>query len=114
MTHTGDGRTRANIGDAVKRLFAQSCHFHRIDPFNRGNLTTQRYIRRRETYRAAQRIAMDHATRDGERMSQQVFCRIQFIVGQRLPHCRAADAHAAFTEGHRAGDVKTVLQTSLL
>ena len=47
-------------------------------------------------------------------MPQQGFCRIQFIIGQRLTHRRTADAYAAWAEGHRAGDVKTIFRASLL
>ncbi len=114
LPHTGDRRTCANVGDAIKRLVAQSSHFYRIYPFNRGDLTTQRYIRRRETDSAAQRIAMNHTTRNGKRMPQQVFCGLQLIIRQCLANRCTADANAAFAKCHRAGDVKTVLQASLL
>ena len=42
LTHARNRRTGANIGDARYRFVTQPCHFYRIDPFNRGNLTTQR------------------------------------------------------------------------
>ncbi len=42
LTHARNRWTGANIGDARYRFVAQPCHFYRIDPFNRGNLTTQR------------------------------------------------------------------------
>nr|VUD33782.1 Uncharacterised protein [Raoultella sp. NCTC 9187] len=40
LTDAGDRWASANIGDTRQRFVAKPRYFYRIDPFNRGNLTT--------------------------------------------------------------------------
>ena len=57
---------------------------------------------------------MHNAAGDSKRMPQQRLRQGQIVVCQRLAHRGAADAHAAFTEGLGAGDVKAVLHAGFL
>ncbi|MNY83464.1 hypothetical protein D3C86_2262570 [compost metagenome] len=52
LTHTGNRWAGTNVGNAGQKRIAKPADFNRIHPFHRGYLTTQRYVRRRETYGA--------------------------------------------------------------